>query len=236
MRVLLIEDDKLMVRAVTMMLSGVGVEYETVSEGEAAIELARLYDYDAILLDLTLPDVHGYEVLRRLRLSRITTPVMILSGDGEIATKVSGFGFGADDYVTKPFQRDELVARLHALVRRSKGHAESIIRTGSMAIDLTARVVTVDNHRVALTGKEYSILELLSLRKGMTLTKEMFLTHLYGGRDEPELKIIDVFVCKLRKKLAAAGEGAATCIETVWGRGYALRDPEQRPDEQARVA
>ena len=227
MRVLLIEDDKLMVRAVTMMLSGVGVEYETVTEGETAIELARLYDYDAILLDLTLPDVHGYEVLRRLRLARITTPVMILSGDAETATKVSGFGFGADDYVTKPFQRDELVARLHALVRRSKGHAESIIRTGSMAIDLNARVVTVDNHRVALTGKEYSILELLSLRKGMTLTKEMFLTHLYGGRDEPELKIIDVFVCKLRKKLAQAGSDAATCIETVWGRGYALRDPER---------
>ena len=211
MRVLLIEDDKLMVRAVTMMLSGVGVEYETVTEGEAAIELARLYDYDAILLDLTLPDVHGYEVLRRLRLARIATPVMILSGDSEIATKVSGFGFGAVDYVTKPFQRDELVARLHA------------------------RVVTVDNHRVALTGKEYSILELLSLRKGMTLTKEMFLTHLYGGRDEPELKIIDVFVCKLRKKLATAGDGAATCIETVWGRGYALRDPEV-PGEAIKVA
>ena len=236
MRVLLIEDDKLMARAVTLMLSGVGVEHETVSEGEAAIELSRLYDYDAILLDLTLPDVHGYEVLRRMRLARITTPVMILSGDAETATKVSGFGFGADDYVTKPFQRDELVARLHALVRRSRGHAESIIRTGAMAIDLSARLVTVDNHRVALTGKEYSILELLSLRKGMTLTKEMFLTHLYGGRDEPELKIIDVFVCKLRKKLANAGDNAATCIETVWGRGYALRDPERADAAVAQVA
>ena len=139
MRVLLIEDDRLMARAVTLMLSGVGVEHETVSEGEAAIELARIYDYDAILLDLNLPDVHGYEVLRRIRLARISTPVMILSGESETATKVSGFGFGADDYVTKPFQRDELVARLHALVRRSKGHAESIIRTGSMAVDLAAR-------------------------------------------------------------------------------------------------
>ena len=226
MRVLLIEDDRLMARAVTLMLTGVGVEHETVSEGEAAIELARVYDYDAILLDLNLPDLHGYEVLRRIRLARISTPVMILSGESEIATKVSGFGFGADDYVTKPFQRDELVARLHALVRRSKGHAESIIRTGTMAVDLAARTVSVNGHRVPLTGKEYAIVELLSLRKGMTLTKEMFLTHLYGGRDEPELKIIDVFVCKLRKKLAQTGEGASTCIETVWGRGYALRDPE----------
>ena len=236
MRVLLIEDDRLMARSLALMLNGIGVEHETVAEGEAAIELARVYDYDAILLDLNLPDVHGYEVLRRLRLARVTTPVMIVSGDSEVATKVSGFGFGADDYVTKPFQRDELVARLHALVRRSKGHAESIVRTGSMAIDLAARTVTVDMHRVPLTGKEYAILELLSLRKGMTLTKEMFLTHLYGGRDEPELKIIDVFICKLRKKLATAGDNAATCIETVWGRGYALRDPEVEVVPQSKVA
>lgn len=226
MRVLLIEDDRLMARALALMLSGVGIEHETATEGEAAIELARLYDYDAIVLDLNLPDLHGYEVLRRLRLARLTTPVLILSGESETASKVSGFGLGADDYVTKPFQRDELLARLHALVRRSKGHAEPVIRTGSMALDLAARTVAVDGCRVPLTGKEYAILELLSLRKGMTLTKEMFLTHLYGGRDEPELKIIDVFVCKLRKKLAQAGDGAAGCIETVWGRGYALRDPE----------
>ena len=234
MRVLLVEDDRLTVRAVTLMLSRVGVEFETVNEGEAAIELARVYDYDAVLLDLNLPDLHGYEVLRRIRLARISTPVIILSGESEMATKVSGFGYGADDYVTKPFQRDELVARLHAVVRRSKGHSEPVIRTGSMSIDLSARTVSVNNHRVALTGKEYAIIELLSLRKGMTLTKEMFLTHLYGGRDEPELKIIDVFVCKLRKKLAHAGDGAAGCIETVWGRGYALRDPEAL--ESVRVA
>lgn len=226
MRVLLVEDDKLTARALALVLKAVGIEHETVAEGEMAIELARVYDYDAIVLDLSLPDLHGYEVLRRLRLARIATPVLILSADSDTTSKVSGLGFGADDYVTKPFERDELLARLHALVRRSKGHGESVIRTGTMTVDLAARTVAVAGRRVPLTGKEYAIVELLSLRKGMTLTKEMFLTHLYGGRDEPELKIIDVFVCKLRKKLAQTGDGAAPCIETVWGRGYALRDPQ----------
>ena len=233
MRILLIEDEKVMARTLALIFSQAGFEHEVVTSGEAGVELARIYDYDLILLDLNLPDVHGYEVLRRLRLSRISTPVMIISGDVETAAKVSGFGFGADDYVTKPFHREELVARIHALVRRSNGHGESLIRTGPMVLDLAARTVEVNGQRVHLTGKEFAILEMLSLRKGMTLTKEMFLNHLYGGRDEPELKIIDVFVCKLRKKLAAAGAGATGCIETVWGRGYALRDPEDMPAKVA---
>jgi two-component system cell cycle response regulator CtrA len=129
-------------------------------------------------------------------------------------SKVRSFGFGADDYVTKPFHRDELVARIHAVVRRSKGHSQSVIRTGKLAVNLDAKTVEVDGSRVHLTGKEYAMLE---------LTKEMFLNHLYGGMDEPELKIIDVFICKLRKKLALAC-GGENYIETVWGRGYVLRD------------
>ncbi len=232
MRVLLVEDDRSTARAVGRMLSGVGIEHRLTGEGEAAIELAQRYEFDAVILDLDLPDIHGYEVLRRLRHNRIAVPVLVLSGDAGTASKVSSFNFGADDYITKPFQNDEFLARLHAVVRRSMGHAEPVIRTGSMALDLGARTVAIDGRRVPLTAKEYAILELLSLRKGMTMTKEMFLMHLYGGGDEPELKIIDVFVCKLRKKLAQAGEGAANCIETVWGRGYALRDPETSPAAQ----
>ena len=226
MRILLIEDDRAMARTVELMLDEAGFEHETAGTGESALEFARTYEFDAILLDLTLPDLHGHEVLKRLRLLRVTTPVLILSGDAETNTKVTGFGAGADDYVTKPFDKAELLARLHALVRRSQGHAQSLIVTGPVAIDLAARTVVVDGQRVSLTGKEYAILEMLSLRKGMTVTKEMFLTHLYGGRDEPELKIIDVFICKLRKKLANAGAPASGCIETVWGRGYSLRDPQ----------
>ena len=119
----------------------------------------------------------------------------------------------------------ELSARIKEIVRRSKGRCESTIRTGKLVVNLDTRDVSVDDQPVHLTGKEYGILELLSLRKGTTLTKEMFLNHLYGGMDEPELKIIDVFVCKLRKKLAQA-TGGNHYIETVWGRGYRLRDPE----------
>ena len=226
MRVLLIEDDRAMARSVELMLDEAGFEHETAGTGEIALEYARTYEFDVVMLDLTLPDLHGHEVLKQLRMLRITTPVLILSGDSETGTKVTGFGAGADDYVTKPFDRAELMARLHALVRRSQGHAQSKIVTGPISIDLAARTVEVDGRRVGLTGKEYAILEMLSLRKGMTLTKEMFLTHLYGGRDEPELKIIDVFICKLRKKLHLAGAPASGCIETVWGRGYSLRDPQ----------
>ena len=153
--------------------------------------------------------------------------MLILSGIGEMDSKVRALGFGADDYVTKPFHRDELVARIHAIVRRSKGHSQSVIRTGKLAVNLDAKTVEVDGARVHLTGKEYAMLELLSLRKGTTLTKEMFLNHLYGGMDEPELKIIDVFICKLRKKLSLAC-GGDNYIETVWGRGYVLRDARGR--------
>jgi len=118
-----------------------------------------------------------------------------------------------------------LIARIHAIVRRSKGHAQSVITTGDLVVNLDAKTVEVGGQRVHLTGKEYQMLELLSLRKGTTLTKEMFLNHLYGGMDEPELKIIDVFICKLRKKLDAVS-GSQNYIETVWGRGYVLRDQE----------
>ena len=128
--------------------------------------------------------------------------------------------------MTKPFHKDELIARIHAVVRRSKGHAQNVITTGDIRVNLDAKTVEVGDHRVHLTGKEYQMLELLSLRKGTTLTKEMFLNHLYGGLDEPELKIIDVFICKLRKKLAVA-TGGEHYIETVWGRGYVLRDPSK---------
>jgi two-component system cell cycle response regulator CtrA len=172
-----------------------------------------------------LPDIDGYEVLRRFRAARVVTPILILSGLSGPDQKIKGLGYGADDYLTKPFNKGELIARIQAIVRRSKGHSESIIRTGKLSVNLDTRSVEVDAKPLHLTSKEYSILELLSLRKGTTLTKEMFLNHLYGGIDEPELKIIDVFVCKLRKKLSTAA-GGENYIETVWGRGYVLKEPD----------
>ena len=165
-------------------------------------------------------------------MSKVKTPVLILSGLAGIEDKVSGLGHGADDYMTKPFHKNELVARIHAIVRRSKGHAQSVIQTGDLVVNLDAKTVEVDGARAHLTGKEYQMLELLSLRKGTILTKEMFLNHLYGGMDEPGSKIIDVFMCKLRKKLANASDGK-DYIETVWGRGYVLREPSE---DEARIS
>ena len=226
MRVLLIEDDSAMAQSIDLMLKSEGFNVYSTDLGEEGVDLGKLYDYDIILLDLNLPDMSGFEVLKHLRVAKVQTPILILSGTSTIENKVKGLGVGADDYLTKPFHKDELVARIHAIVRRSKGHSQSVINTGKLTVNLDTKTVEVQGSRVHLTGKEYQMLELLSLRKGTTLTKEMFLNHLYGGMDEPELKIIDVFICKLRKKLAAAADGKHH-IETVWGRGYVLRDPHE---------
>jgi len=207
-----------------MTLKADGLQVYITDLGEEGVDLAKNYDFDVILLDLQLPDMSGIDVLRHLRGSKIQTPVIMLSGTAAVDAKIRTFTGGADDYITKPFHNDELLARIHAVIRRSKGHAHSVIQTGDITVDLDAKTVEVKGQRVHVTGKEYDILELLSLRKGVTLTKEVFLNHLYNGLDEPESKIIDVFVCKLRKKLAVATNGREH-IETVWGRGYVLRDP-----------
>ncbi|HUB47555.1 MAG TPA: response regulator transcription factor [Acetobacteraceae bacterium] len=227
MRVLLVEDDLTAARGVSLMLKSSGAVVDHTDTGEEGLELARHYEYDIVLLDIMLPDIEGYEVVRRLRLARNDTPVLILSGLARPQAKVKGLGMGADDYITKPFDRAELLARMQAIVRRCKGFSQPALCVGPLQLNLDSREVTVDGKPVHLTGKEYAILELLVLRKGMVLTKEAFLNHLYGGMDEPEMKIIDVFICKLRKKLMQAG--ADNMIGTVWGRGYMVREPSSEP-------
>ena len=224
MRVLLVEDDSSTARSIELALNSEDIVCDTAELGEEGLEIGKIYDYDIILLDLMLPDIDGFEVLLRLRAAKVKVPILILSGLSGAEQKIKGLGFGADDYLTKPFNRGELIARIQAIVRRSKGHSESIINIGEVALNLDSRTVEVAGKPLHLTSKEYAILELLALRKGTILTKEMFLNHLYGGIDEPELKIIDVFVCKLRKKLAQAS-GGKNYIETVWGRGYILKEP-----------
>ncbi len=225
MRVLLVEDDLTTARAVTLVLKSASAVVDQADTGEEALELLRHYDYDIVVLDLILPDMEGFEVVRRMRQGRNSTPVLVLSGLARAQAKVKALGMGADDFMTKPFDRAELLARVQAVVRRSKGFSQPMLRLGGLQISLDSREVTVNGQPVHLTGKEYAILELLVLRKGMVLTKEAFLNHLYGGMDEPEMKIIDVFVCKLRKKLALAGAGSV--IGTVWGRGYMIREPAE---------
>jgi two-component system, cell cycle response regulator CtrA len=230
MRILLIEDDLVAARGISLMLKSSGAVVDHADTGEEGLELSRHYDYDIVVLDLILPDIEGFEVVRRMRISRNDTPVLILSGLTRPQAKVKGLGLGADDFITKPFDRAELLARLQAIIRRSKGFSQPSLRVGPLLLNLDSHDVSVDDQPVHLTGKEYAILELLVLRKGMVLTKEAFLNHLYGGMDEPEMKIIDVFICKLRKKLAVAG--ADNLIGTVWGRGYMIRDPDVRSSSE----
>jgi two-component system, cell cycle response regulator CtrA len=232
MRVLLVEDDSSTAKSIELMLKSEGYIIDATDLGEDGLDLGKIYDYDIIILDLMLPDMDGYDVLKSLRDSKITTPILILSGLTELDNKIKGLGYGADDYLTKPFDKRELIARIQAIVRRSQGHSQSIIKTGKVAVNLDSRTVEVSGQPLHLTGKEYGIIELLSLRKGSTLTKEMFLNHLYGGMDEPEVKIIDVFICKLRKKIQDMA-GGDNYIETVWGRGYVLRDPQESASGKA---
>jgi two-component system, cell cycle response regulator CtrA len=239
MRVLLVEDEAVAARGITLMLKAAGAVVDQTDGGEDALELLRHYEYDIVVLDLALPDIEGFEVVRRMRISRNDTPVLVLSGLTMPQARVKALSLGADDFIIKPFDKAELLARMQAIVRRGKGFSQPTVRLGRLELNLDSREVTVDGRKVHLTGKEYSILELLVLRKGMVLTKEAFLNHLYGGMDEPEVKIIDVFVCKLRKKLARAG--ADGIIGTIWGRGYMIREPATQelfppPFEPIRVA
>lgn len=221
MRVLLVEDDSALSRTVEAMLKAEQAVVDTTDMGEDALEIAKLYDYDAILLDLMLPDIGGQEVIRRLRDARVKTPILVLSGLGQVEERLKALDAGADDYLVKPFDRRELMSRLRAVVRRSAGQASGVIHLGRMVVNTDMKSVEVDGRNLHLSVKEYGILELLVRRRGQTVTKEMFLNDLYGGMDEPEVKIIDVFMCKVRKKLDAA-LGNKDHIETVWGRGYTL--------------
>lgn len=233
MRVLLVEDDPSTARSIELALATEGIVCDTSGLGEEGLELGQIYDYDIIILDMMLPDIDGFEVLRRFRATNIKTPILILSGLTGSDSKIKGLGIGADDYVTKPFNRGELVARIQAIVRRSKGHSESVVRVGQITVNMEDRSVEINGKHLHLTTKEYAIMELLALRKGTPLKKEMFLNHLYGGIDEPELKIIDVFICKLRKKIMEA-TGGENYIETLWGRGYILRDPHEGLEQESK--
>ena len=223
MHILVVEDTHAAAKSMELRLTQEGHNVALTSSGEEAIELATLYDYDLMLLDLDLGDMTGIEVLRAIRTEKVRTPVIMISATADVDTKVQALIAGADDYLAKPFHKAELSARINAVVRRSRGQAESIIRTGDIALNLDTRRAEVAGAPIHLTPSEYKILELLSLRKNTLLTKEMCLNHLYNGLSEPEIKIIDVFICKLRKKIAAAS-GGKTQIETVWGGGYMLRD------------
>jgi two-component system cell cycle response regulator CtrA len=227
LRILLIEDDVLLAQSLTDALEAEGFQVDEADCGEDGLELAKLYEYQVMILDLGLPDMRGDEVLQNLRQQNTDMPVLILSGDTQVESRLSCLHKGADDYLIKPFNMEELVARLQALVRGANGHAQNVLQFGDLTLNLTARDVSVGDTRVELTSKEYQMFELLCLRKGNVVSKESFLDHLYGGMDEPEMKIIDVFICKLRKKIEKSG-ASTPLIQTVWGRGYRVNTDEMQ--------
>lgn len=234
MRILLVESDPVTANSLEIIFQQSKLFPYTTDMVDEAVELARLYDYDLIITEtLVAGDDAIDQLVKPLRVAADTTPILILSGDDRTETKIKAFGHGADDYLTKPFHREELLARIHAIVRRSQGHAHQVISVGKLDVDLTARIVESEGNRINLTKREYGIMELLATRKGSVLTKDMMINHLYGGlgKDEPGQGIIDVFMCKLRKKLSEATEGD-NYIETVWGRGYTLREPAPDATEE----
>lgn len=234
MRILFIEDDFITAQSIQKLLQSEGYICDISDTGEDGLEIGKLYEYDLIILDLVLPDIEGFEVMRRLRTAQVRTPILILSGMDDTNNKVKGLSAGADDYLTKPYSKEELIARINAIIRRTNGFSESIIKIGELEINLQTRIASVKGKILNLTGKEYAILELLAMRKGSALTKEAFLNHLYGGMDEPEVKIVDVFVCKLRRKLFEKTKQDGY-IETIWGRGYMLRDPNEESQYVAKT-
>jgi two-component system cell cycle response regulator CtrA len=235
MRVLLIEDNSASARSIELMLKPDGFNVHRTDLGEEGVELGQAYDYDIVLLDLTLPDISGFDVIRSLRVSNVSSPILIISGHNVIDDKIKALRTGADDYVTKPFHKDELIARISALVRRSRGYADPLVEIDGLLINLQTKAVEVHGTRLHVTRKEYKILELLALRVGKVVSKEMFLDHLYGGLEEPDDKILDVFICKLRKKLECASEGKKY-IGTEWGRGYFLCGSQENADERPNLS
>jgi two-component system cell cycle response regulator CtrA len=206
------------------MLRDAGIQVDEAGSDEDPAGLARHFEFDVIFLYLQSPTA-SLAALRQLRAAAIQTPVLVLSGPAPLETKLSAFSAGADDFIVKPFEKAELRARAQAVVRRVRGFSSAVLRVGPLSLNLDTREATVSARPVRLTRKQYELLELLTLRKGTSVAKQTLMDHLYGGLDEPEPKVIDVFVSKLRKILREAG--APDLISTVWGRGYIIRDGAQ---------
>lgn len=223
MRVLVIEDDRQVAATLKMRLERQGFNVETADLGEDGVEYVRQYPFEIALLDLNLPDISGLSVLRQIKHTRPNLVVLVLSGEDSPHTRMRCLQLGADDYVTKPYHAGELVARMRAIIRRANGHFSPQLRFGAITVDMEAREIRSAGVLVPLTVKEYQLVELLVLRRGATVTRETMMSHLYGGMDEPERKILDVYICKIRQKLERATPDLTTQIETVWGRGYAMK-------------
>jgi two-component system cell cycle response regulator CtrA len=221
-RLLLVQSHPAEAREATRVLGKTGAVVDHVRTVPDAIMYLQTYEYDTVVLDRALAGMDGCEAVRRFRAEGFKTPVLMLLDQTSGHSRAQALRSGADNLITKPIDQEELVARIEATVRRCNGHARSLLQVGPLEIDMTSREVRVDGQPISVTRKQYSILELMALRKGQVVNRKNFFDHLYTGLDGPETRVIEVYICQLRKKLSAWGIGSL--IDTVQGHGYMMRE------------
>jgi two-component system response regulator PhoP len=227
LRILIIEDEAPLRRQVTEALVNAGLEVEGTGDGREGLYLATEYPFDAAVVDLGLPGLPGLEVIRRLRGRGSLLPILVLTARGRWEEKVEGLEAGADDYLTKPFRMEELIARLRAMLRRAAGAASHALRLGPLRLDLAAQRVWMTGRAVELTAFEYRLLELLAAHRGRVMSKQELADRLYPHDEERDSNVLEVLIGRLRRKLDP--DGAIAPIETLRGRGYRLMLGEQDP-------
>lgn len=217
MRVLVVEDEPDMQQVIAKTLREESYAVDTASDGEEGLYKATTWEYDVVILDVMLPKLDGWEILKQLR-TRKRTPVLMLTARDAVTDRVRGLDSGADDYLVKPFELSELLARLRALVRRAAGQSRSVLDIGDVHIDMTSRTVSRGGVEVALTAKEYSLLEFLALHQGALVTRTMIYNHLFDESDDSLSNLVDVYVSNIRRKLGR------DLIATRRGQGYIIHD------------
>jgi DNA-binding response OmpR family regulator len=226
MRVLLIEDHKPLVRALRQGLEEEGFAVDVAADGEEGDFKTRTAEYDVIILDLMLPKVDGLTLLQKWRREGIKTHVLVLTARGSIDDKVKGLDLGADDYLTKPFELNELIARLRALIRRNHQVKDPVLRVHDLEIDTAARTIKRGGKTIHLTPREFALLEFLAFHRGKVVSRSMIWEHLYDEQDENTSNVVDVYIRYLRNKIDKGFE--PSLILTRWGEGYLLRGEDDQ--------
>ena len=221
MRILVVEDEPALQQQVRSQLEAQGYTVDSTGEGKEGLYLATEYPYDAAIVDIGLPGLSGLDIIARLRSRGSHLPILVLTARGRWQDKVQGLETGADDYLTKPFETEELLARLKALLRRAAGAAQNVLRCGSIVVNLGTQKVSVDGQEVELTRYEYRLLEHLARERRRVLSKDELAAHLYPHDEERDSNVIEVLIGRLRRKLDP--DGSLQPLETVRGRGYRFR-------------
>lgn len=220
MRILIVEDEKILSEQMRDYFSGKGFAVDVASTGSDGYFFAKEYPIDVAIVDIGLPDFSGLELIKKLRDDDVSTPMLLLTARSRWRDKVVGLEAGADDYLSKPFHYEELLARLNALLRRSQGKSHPVLSYANIKLDSLSQDVTVDDEKIDLTAFEYKVLEYLLFHKGEVISKSVLSEHIYDEEDDRDSNVIEVFIGRLRKKIDP--EGITRPIETLRGRGYRI--------------